>query len=73
MKYFPFLLKPAGEGESSEIPDMRAVMNAQIRALTGGDITKEKEVMSMDCWRALTELNEKAREQQEFNQKYGRN
>ena len=47
-------------------------MNAQIRALTGGDITKEKEVMSMDCWRALTELNEKAREQQEFNQKYGR-
>ena len=72
MQYFPFLLKPAGEGESSEIPDMRAVMNAQIRALTGGDITKEKEVMSMDCWRALTELNEKAREQQEFNQKYGR-
>ncbi len=66
-------MKPAGEGESGEIPDMRAVMNAQIRALTGGDVTKEREVLSMDCWRALTELNEKAREQQEFNQKYGRN
>ena len=73
MRYFPFLMKPAGEGESGEIPDMRAVMNAQIRALTGGDVTKEREVLSMDCWRALTELNEKAREQQEFNQKYGRN
>lgn len=72
MRYFPFLMKPAGEGESGEIPDMRAVMNAQIRALTGGDVTKEREVMSMDCWRALTELNEKAREQQEYNQKYGR-
>lgn len=72
MRYFPYLLKPAADGESGEIPDMRAVMNAQIRALTGGDVTKEREVMSMDCWRALTELNEKAREQQEFNQKYGR-
>ena len=72
MRYFPYLLKPAADGESGEIPDMRAVVNTQIRALTGGDITKEKEVMSMDCWRALTELNEKAREQQEYNQKYGR-
>ena len=59
--------------EELGVLDMRAVMNAQIRALTGGDVTKEREVLSMDCWRALTELNEKAREQQEFNQKYGRN
>ena len=72
MKYFPFLLRPAGEGETSDIPNMRNVMNTQIRALTGGDVTKESAVLSMDCWRALTELNEKAREQQEFNQKYGR-
>ena len=35
-------------------------MNMQIRALTGGDITKEKEVLKMDCWRALTELDAKA-------------
>ena len=32
-------------------------MNAQIRALTGGDITKEEAVLSMDTWRALTELS----------------
>ena len=37
-------------------------MNTQIRALTGGDITKEKEVLEMDCWRALTELNAKAKD-----------
>ena len=48
-------------------------MNAEIRALTGGDITKENQVLSMDCWRALTELNEKARETQEYNEKYGHN
>jgi uncharacterized protein YbjQ (UPF0145 family) len=47
-------------------------MNAEIRALTGGDITKEQAVLEMDCWRALTELNEKAREAQEFKKKYAK-
>jgi uncharacterized protein YbjQ (UPF0145 family) len=37
-------------------------MNAQIRALTGGDITKDEAVLSMDTWRALTELDAKAKE-----------
>lgn len=46
----------------TEAPDMEAVMNAEIRALTGGDIVKEEAVLEMDVWRALTELNEKARE-----------
>lgn len=41
-------------------------MNTQIRALTGGDITKEKEVLAMDCWRALTELDAKARDYEEL-------
>lgn len=56
-----------GAGDTS----MMDVMNAQIRALTGGDVTKENEVLNMDCWRALTELNEKARETIEFKKKYG--
>lgn len=30
--------------------------NAQIRALTKGDVTKEREVLQLDTWRALTEL-----------------
>ena len=41
-------------------------MNTQIRALTGGDITKEKEVLEIDCWRALTELNAKAKDYEEL-------
>lgn len=57
--------------EQEEESDMEAVMNAEIRALTGGDVTKEGEVLELDCWRALTELNEKAREAQELKRKYG--
>ena len=45
---------------------LRQTMNAQIRALTGGDITKEQSVLAMDCWRALTELDAKAREAEEI-------
>lgn len=45
-------------------------MNAQIRALTEGDITKEETILNMDCWRALTELDEKAREAEDFRKKY---
>ena len=41
---------------------LRTAMNAQIRALTRGDITKEEAVLSMDTWRALTELDAKAKE-----------
>jgi hypothetical protein len=44
-------------------------MNTQIRALTGGDITKEQQVLEMDCWRALTELNAKAADQEEIERK----
>lgn len=56
-----------------ELPNMLDCMNAQIRALTQGDVTKEKIILEMDCWRALTELNEKACEAKELNRKHGRN
>ena len=42
-------------------------MDAQIRALTKGDITKEKEILAMDTWRALTELNAQAKEYKQIN------
>ncbi|MBE6304051.1 MAG: hypothetical protein E7089_08970 [Bacteroidales bacterium] len=45
---------------------IKEAMNAQIRALTGGDVTKEQEVLAIDTWRALTELDAKAREAEEF-------
>ena len=50
--------------------DLMGVMDAQIRALTGGDITKESVIKQLPCWRALTELNEKAREAREFHEKF---
>ena len=45
---------------------LRDSTNAQIRALTGGDITKEATIMKMDTWRALTELDAKAKEAEEY-------
>lgn len=64
---FPHLFKPAAEG--GEDYDMVGAMNAQIRALTGGDITKEEIIRKADVWRALTELEAKAREAEELNKR----
>lgn len=57
------------EGEQDVAWAILASMNAQIRALTDGDVTKEKEILDIDCWRALTELNEKAREGRQIKEK----
>lgn len=65
---FPHLFKPATEGGEGE-NDMEASMNAQFRALTGGDITKEETIRKANVWRALTELDAKAREAEELNKK----
>lgn len=72
---FPNFYKPAPTGEgSNSLGDEQAELfrkltdntNAMIRALTGGDITKEATINKMDTWRALTELDAKAREAEEF-------
>lgn len=47
-----------------------SAMNSQIRALTGGDITKERLVLDMDCWRALVELDAKAKDYDEIKKAY---
>ncbi|MBP5687775.1 MAG: hypothetical protein J6X22_03935 [Muribaculaceae bacterium] len=46
--------------------ELQDAMNAQIRALTKGDVTKEKEILALDTWRALTELDAQAREYEEM-------
>ena len=56
--------------EKSQYELLNESVNAQIRALTKGDVTKEKEVLAIDTWRALTELDALAKEYDEFNQKY---
>ena len=53
----------------SASPSVEDAMNAQIRALTKGDVTKEAEVLALDMHRALTELNAQAREYKELNAK----
>ena len=58
------------EQEQSQFETLQNAVNAQIRALTKGDITKEQQVLSLDTWRALTELDAQAREYEEMNRKY---
>lgn len=60
---FPNFFKPVTAASDCSMAD---VMNAEILALTGGDITKEDDVLSKDTWRALTYLDAKAREAEEF-------
>lgn len=67
-RLYPDLFKPARA--DGELPDLREVMLAQIRALTAGDVTKEHDVLNVDTWTALAELNEKAREARELDKLY---
>ncbi len=74
---FPTFLRPVSGSENDaderNIGKMlQEAMNTQIRALTKGDITKEKEVLAMDTWRAMTELEAQAKEYEELNRKYGK-
>lgn len=61
---FPNFFKPAGDTVGT--PNMVEIMNNQIRALTEGDVTKESEILELDTWRALTELDAKAKEAEDF-------
>ena len=65
---FTHFLGSANEGDAGSLSfkQLQDNMNTQIRALTGGDITKEHDVLSMDCWRALTELDAKAKDYEEL-------
>lgn len=62
-RFFPNFFQPA-TGASVKVTERMVLSqtDVQMRALTGGDITKEEEIGHMDCWRALTELDAKARE-----------
>ena len=71
-KYSDFFQPIAGAADGNLLGSTTSVedaMNAQIRALTKGDLTKEAEVLALDTHRALTELNAQAREYKELNAK----
>ena len=59
-----------GSSQQDIYSQLRDSTNAMIRALTGGDITKEEHIMKMDTWRALTELDAKAKEAEELRKAY---
>ncbi len=67
---FPHFFKRVGRSDEPEEFDLIQSINTQIRALTDGDVTKEQQIYDISCWRALTELDNKARESEEFNKKY---
>ena len=55
-------------GSSQPTPkQIQESVNAMIRALTKGDISKENIILSLDTHRALTELDAQAKEYHEFN------
>ena len=66
---FPDLFRRINTNGQDEQPDLRDAMLAQIRALTGGDVTKEEAVLNVDTWTAIAELDAKAREAKEFAKK----
>ena len=65
-----FVSAPVDEQQQDTFTMLRKAMNTQIRALTKGDITKEKEILSLDVWRALTELDAQAEEYNELKKHY---
>lgn len=65
---FEYLFTPS-DTDSTEVPDMRRHINSMIRSLTAGDVTKMAAVLETETWYALGELDEKAREIEEFNEK----
>ena len=77
-RQFKHFFQPiSSQGDGNMIEDNRSqyevlyhAVNTMIRALTKGDVTKEKEVLAIDTWRALTELDALAKEYEDFNQKY---
>ncbi len=66
-RLFPDLFRTSDDS-FAQPSDQREVMDAQIRALTGGDITKTAAVLAADTLTALTELNAKAREAREMSE-----
>lgn len=75
-KAFPKYFGPAPSADETDVASLQQNImeanDAQIRALTGGDVTKEQDVLQMQCWRCFAELNAKAREAEELRKMYNK-
>lgn len=70
---FPDFFKPASPTPGPptlDVQQIRRNMDAQIRALTKGDVTREQTVLALSAYRALTELDAQAREYDELNRRF---
>lgn len=70
---FPHFFRQTSGSENQSplsLDNQRRAVDAQIRALTKGDITKEEQILNMNADRALTELDALAKEYEELNKKY---
>lgn len=70
---YPDFFQPDPNNSAPIPPDplsLRRNMDAQIRALTKGDITKESTILALPAARALTELNALAKEFDQINRKF---
>lgn len=68
---YPYLFAAPAAADYEETPEETAARSrratlSMIRALTGGDITKENDILQTAAHSALNELNEKAREAKEL-------
>ena len=65
-----FHSSPVDNSNTEDLPmvqlRLQNMMDTQLRALTGGDITKNATVLAMDVWSALTELDAKAEDAEEI-------
>lgn len=66
---FPNFLKPVNGQETGTAASQKEIMNAQIRILTKGDITKNDAILKSDTWSALLELDALAKEAEDFKNK----
>lgn len=69
---FPNFFKPGDTECPADFDSLQHAVDAQIRALTKGDVTKEDLIYDTDTTRALTELDAQAKEYEEITKKYGK-
>ena len=75
-RLYPHFIRPAGGAGEEETsaphagPTQAESVQSQIRALTGGDITKRDTILRTECHLALAELDAMAREAEEMRKKY---
>jgi len=75
LKFKYLFLKKTESDDLDELtpPNMLEIVTNQVRMLTDGDITKNKQILAANTWDALKELDNKCREYEELKTKMKQN